>query len=81
MVRHRSREREAEYPAVGKVGSRAAVAAGRKVALRIGLRERDLQRRVKSAGGRRDPVRRAWILTRDVAERLDLLHRVVGGGV
>jgi hypothetical protein len=35
---------------------------------------------VKSAGGRWDPLRQVWILRRDVAERLDLLHRVVGGG-
>ena len=29
---------------------------------------------------RRDPIRRVWILRRDVAERLDLLSRVVGRG-
>ena len=81
VVQRRSRERETECPASRKVGGRAAVAAARAVALGIGLRERDLQRRVKSAGGRRDPVRRVWILKRNVAERLDLLHRVVGGGV
>ena len=62
-------------------GGWAAVAATRKVALRIGLRERDLQRRVKSAGGRWDPDRRVWFVRRDVAQRLDLLGRVVGGGV
>ena len=52
----------------------------RKVALRIGWRENDLQGRVKGAGGRWDANRRVWILQRDAAERLDLLHRVVGGG-
>ncbi|MCP3959621.1 MAG: hypothetical protein GY719_17365 [bacterium] len=81
VVRRRSRERELERAASAAVNSRAAVAADRRVALRIGLRERDLQWRVKSAGGRWDPVRRVWILKRNVAERLDLLHRVVGGGV
>ncbi len=50
----------------------------RRVAVRIGWRERDLQRRVKSAGGRWDPGRRVWMVGRDVAERLDLLGRVVG---
>ena len=39
-----------------------------------------VQRRVKSAGGRWDPVSRVWMLRRDTAERLDLLSRVVGGG-
>ena len=35
----------------------------------------DVQRRVKSAGGRWDPVSRVSILRRDTAERLDLLSR------
>ncbi len=76
-----SLERGAESNGSRKPGGWAAVAATRKVALRIGLRERDLQRRVKSAGGRWDPDRRVWFVRRDVAERLDLLGRVVGGGV
>ena len=59
----------------------AVVAAPRKVALRIDVWERDLQRRVKSAGGRWDPDRRVWFLRRDAAERLGLLGRVVGGPV
>lgn len=80
VVSRRSRERELQRAASGGNDSRAA-AASRRVALRIGLRERELQRQVKSAGGRWDPVSRVWILKRDVAERLDLLHRVVGGGV
>ena len=69
----------AESDGSRKPGGWAAVAATRKVALRIGLRERDLQRRVKSAGGRWDRDRRVWFVTRDVAERLGLLGRVVGG--
>ena len=64
-----------------KPGVRIADAATRKVSLRIGVKERDLQRRVKSAGGRWDPDRRVWFVRRDVAERLDLLGRVVGGRV
>ena len=74
-------ERGAEAHGSRKPGGWAAVAAPRKVALRIGLRERDLQQRVKSAGGRWDPDRRVWFVGRDVAERLDLLGRVVGGRV
>ncbi len=80
VVQRRRREREADSPGPRKLGGQAAVAATRRVALRIGWRERDLRWRVKSAGGWWDPVRRVWILKRDVAERLDLLHRVVGGG-
>ncbi len=71
---------EAEGSGPGAIGVRDGGAGRRKVALRIGLRERDLQWRVKSAGGRWDPARRVWVLRRDLAERLDLLHRVVGGG-
>ncbi len=80
MVQRRRRDPEADSPGPRKLGGQADAAAARRVALRIGWRERDLQWRVKSAGGWWDPVRRVWILKRDVAERLDLLHRVVGGG-
>ncbi len=51
-----------------------------RVALRVGWRERNVQQRVKSAGGRWDPDRGVWILGRDAAKRLELLDRVVGGG-
>ncbi len=70
----------ARMPGARMPGARAGGVATRRVALRIGWRERDLQRRVKSAGGRWDPGRRVWIVRRDAAERLDLLARVVGGG-
>ncbi len=92
IVQRRSRKAETERlgspaPAVrpslesGAVSSSGAGAARtRRVALRIGWRERDLQQRVKSAGGRWDSARRAWYLRRDVAERLDLLRRMAGGG-
>lgn len=80
VVQRRWPQREAEGPGPGRLGVRDGGGARRKVALRIGLREKDLQRRVKSAGGRWDPVRRVWVLRRDLAQRLDLLHRVVGGG-
>ncbi len=73
--------RGAESDGPRKPGGSAAVAATRKVALRIGLRERGLQRRVKSAGGRWDPDRRVWYVRRDAAERLGLLGRVVGGPI
>ena len=55
-------------------------AAPRKVALRIGRGEEDLQRRVKAASGRWNPVRRVWMVRRNVAEELDLMAWVVGGG-
>ncbi len=80
VVQRRSRKTEAGCPASRQSGGQAAGAARRRVALRIGWRERDLRTRVKSAGGRWNPDRRVWILGREVAERLDLLHRVVGGG-
>ncbi len=88
VVQPRSREGEAEWPGSRTSGARAPVVRSarsggvttRRVALRIGRKERDLPKRVKSAGGRWDPVRRVWMLRRDVAERLDLLPRVVGGG-
>ena len=80
VVQRRCPAREAHVPAPGAPGVRAGGVGRRRVALSIGLRERDLQRRVKSAGGLWDPGRRVWFLPRDAAERLDLLHRVVGGG-
>ncbi len=78
VVQRRSGRTEAECPPQRQLGGVAAGAAGRRVVLRIGWRERDLQARVKSAGGRWDPDRRVWFLRREVAERLDLLHRAVG---
>ncbi len=80
VVQRRSREREAECLGSRTPGARAGGVAARRAALRIGWQERDLQQRVKSAGGQWDPVGRVWFLRRDVAERLDLLPRVVGGG-
>jgi hypothetical protein len=66
-------------PAAARIPAQAARAPARRVALRIDWREADLRRRVKSAGGWWDPERRVWLLRRDQAHRLDLLHRVVGG--
>ncbi|MCP3960643.1 MAG: hypothetical protein GY719_22600 [bacterium] len=79
-VHRRSREREAVGLESRQNVGHTRRAAARRVALRVGWRENDLRHRVKSAGGRWDPVRRVRILRRDVAERLDLLDRVVGGG-
>ncbi len=75
-----SRTAGARKPDARTPGARAGGVAARLVALRIGWRERDLQQRVKSAGGRWDPVRRVWMLRRDLTERLGLMPRVVGGG-
>ncbi len=87
IVRRRPRGSEAECPGSRKTGVRApeiraagARTAGARVALRIGWREKDVQRRVKSAGGQWDPDRRVWLLRREAVERLDLTGRVVGGG-
>jgi len=82
-------------PSAGRTGaSRAPVAVGRaaggaalprlrsaaqRVALRIHWGETDLRQRIKSNGGWWDPHRRLWLLRRDHAERLGLLHRVAAG--
>lgn len=62
---------------------RAPLPRPRSAAQRVGLRihwgETDLRQRIKSAGGRWDPHRRLWLLRRDHAERLGLLHRVAAG--
>ncbi len=70
----------AERPEPRRRGVQTGRARSRKVALRIDWWEKDLQGRVKGAGGRWDADKRVWILQRDAVERLDLLHRVVGGG-
>lgn len=79
----------------GATGSRAPFAVGcsatrkvalarrrstdRKVALRIHWGETEVRHQIKSAGGWWDPNRRLWLLRRDQAERLGLLHRVAAG--
>ena len=78
VVQRRSRERETDCLG-SRTPARTEDVATRRVALRIGRRERDLQQRVKSVGGRWDPDRRVRMLRRDLAESLDLLSRVVGG--
>jgi hypothetical protein len=80
VVERCSRQARSERHGSRKLGDQTTGAASRTVALRIGWRERELQRQVKSAGGRWHPGRKVWMLRRDVVERLDLLHRVVGGG-
>ncbi len=80
VVRRRSRDREAECPRSQSVGGRLGGSSTRRVALRVGWREREVQQRVKSAGGRWDRGRGVWIIERDAAERLELLDRVAGGG-
>ena len=80
IVQRRPRDRRAGCPASRRPSGAVGGVAPRRVALRIDWRETDLRRRVKFAGGRWDPAGRVWIVRRDVAEGLDLLHRVVGGG-
>jgi hypothetical protein len=64
---------------VGRAASKAALpgprSAAQRVALRIHWGETDLRQRIKSNGGWWDPHRRLWLLRRDHAERLGLLHR------
>ena len=81
VVKRRSLKHEAERLEAVKRGGRSAGAGRRRVALRIGPREKELQSRVRSAGGRWDRVRRVWFLRRDAAERLGLERRIVGRGV
>ncbi len=81
VVRRRSRDREAESPRSQPVGGQIrAGSSTHRVALRVGWRERDVQQRVRSAGGHWDRGRGLWIIERDAAERLELLDRVAGGG-
>ncbi len=80
VVQRRSRDREAECRRSRPADGRCDGASTRRVALRVGWREREVQQRVKSAGGRWDRDRRVWILGRGAAERLKLLERVVGDG-
>jgi hypothetical protein len=75
-----ARQDKSERHGSRQLGDQGAGAASRTVALRIGWRESDLQRRLKSAGGRWYPGRTVWMLRRDVVERLGLLHRIVGRG-
>ncbi len=81
IVKRRSLKHEAVRHGSTKRGGRSEGAGSRRVALRIGWREKELQSTVKSAGGRWDRLRRVWVLRRDAAERLGLVGRIVGGGV
>jgi hypothetical protein len=46
------------------------------VGLRVGLKETDLQRRVKAAGGKWNPGRRVWEIRYDQVVRLGLIDRI-----
>ena len=81
VVKRRSLKHEPVREGSAKRGGRSGGAGRRRVALQIGWREKELQRRVKSAGGRWDRVRRVWMVERGAAERLGLMGRIVGGGV
>ena len=80
VVERCPRNREAERHRSRKPGAPVCAAAPRSLALCIGWQERELQKRVKAAGGRWDPGQRVWLLRRDRVERLGLLRRVVHGG-
>ena len=80
IVQRRSLKHEAVLRDSTKRGGQAGGAGRRRVALQIDWREKELQSRVRSAGGRWDRVRRVWFLRRDAAEGLGLLGRIVGGG-
>ena len=51
------------------------------VALRVGWQERDLQRRVKAAGGKWDPVARVWRMRRGRVVEIGLEDRIVDGAI
>ncbi|MCP5114057.1 MAG: hypothetical protein GY953_24765 [bacterium] len=80
VVQRRSLKHEALCQGGAKRGGGSEGAGRRRVAVRIGWREKDLQSRVKSAGGHWDPVRQVWFLRHDAAERLGLVGRILGGG-
>ena len=80
-VQRRSRTRGLECPGSRKAAGQAGDAAWRGVALRVAWRESEFRRRLSSAGGWSDSAGRVRVLRRDMAERLDLLHRSVGGSV
>ena len=77
IAQWRTRERVATCHGSRSPCPRAGGVATRQVVPRIGGWERDLQRQVKSAGGRWVADQRVWILRRDAAESLDLLARRV----
>ena len=82
LVVQRSCPNREEAPGQRGLGLQARGAARRKMALRIGWREKDLQRRVKGAGGRGASGRRVWVLRRDAACRPvkgHVLTRMRGG--
>ncbi len=70
VIKRRSLKHEPVRQGSTKRGGRSGGAGRRRVALRIGWREKELQGRVKSAGGRWDRVRRVWMVERAAAERL-----------
>ncbi len=48
--------------------------------MRIGWRQSELRSRVDATRGWSESARRALVLRREIADRLDLPHRIVGGG-
>ncbi len=51
------------------------------MAVRVGRQELELRRKVKAAGGKWDPARRVWVLSRERVERLGLEGRIVEGAL
>ncbi len=51
------------------------------VAVRVGWQEREVQRKVKAAGGKWDSRTRVWRLRRESVEKLGLESRVVEGAI
>ncbi len=47
------------------------------VAIRVGWQELDFRQKVKTAGGRWDPAKRLWVLSREGVERLRLESQIV----
>ena len=51
------------------------------MAVRVGRQELELRRKVKAAGGKWDPARRVWVVSRERVERLGLEGRIVEGAL
>ena len=84
-VRYRSdAERKKRYKTVEivveempwKPPAPSAAPADRLVAVQVEYCERDLQQRVRNAGGRWEPARKHWLLRHDKAVELGLEDRV-----
>jgi len=79
-VRHRQDTAGAfRYTTVELLIERHAIAARntKPVGVRIDFRETQLRQTIRAHGGKWDPKRRVWVISRRVASKLDLQDRIV----